>query len=160
MRPLQKAASVPPFSWVIPAPGEAMRVGLRTSVGRMAKSTLRHFRSHLRCVHVPAEPDCTVVRTGFLTPEQMADLRRQGAVGDILMRYFDAFGRRVPTPLESRIISPEWEDIRRIPHVVVMAAGPTKVEPILGALRGGFCHCLITDTETAEQALQRVEGDE
>jgi len=99
-------------------------------------------------------PDCTMVRTGYLTPEQMADLRQQNAVGDILMRYYDASGRHVPTPLESRIISLNWEEIHRIPYIVVMAAGPTKVEAISGALRGRLCHCLITDTDTAQQVLQ------
>lgn len=101
-------------------------------------------------------PDCTMVRTGYLTPEQMADLRRQSAVGDILMHYYDASGRHVPAPLESRIISLDWEDIHRIPYVVAMAAGPTKVEAILGALQGHICHCLITDTDTAQQVLRMV----
>jgi len=98
-------------------------------------------------------PDCTMVRTGYLSPDQMAELRRQGAVGDILMRYYDVNGNHVPTPLESRIISLEWEAIHRIPYIVAVAAGPSKADAILGA---HLCHCLITDTQTAQQVLERT----
>ncbi len=99
--------------------------------------------------------ECTMVRTGFMTIEQMAELRRRGAVGDILMRFYDDSGRHVPSPLERRVISLSMEDIRGIPYVVAMACGPTKLGTILGAMRGGLCHCLITDTGTAEQLLER-----
>jgi DNA-binding transcriptional regulator LsrR (DeoR family) len=100
--------------------------------------------------------DCTMVRTGFMTVEQMAELRRRGAVGDILMRFYDDSGRHVPSPLERRVISLSMEDIRRVPYIVAMASGPTKVEAIQGAVRGGLCQCLITDTGTAEQLLERA----
>lgn len=99
-------------------------------------------------------PDCTMVRTGYLSPQQMTELRRQNAVGEILMRYFDASGQHVPNPLEPRIISLGWGDIVRIPYLVVMAAGPRKVDAIRATLRGGLCHGLITDTDTAQQVLQ------
>jgi DNA-binding transcriptional regulator LsrR (DeoR family) len=98
-------------------------------------------------------PDCTIVQTGFLSQEQMAELRNQGAVGDILMRYYDRDGRHVPTPVEARVISLSWEDLQNLPHIVAMAAGPTKVDALVGALRGKLCHTLITDSETAEQVL-------
>ncbi|RME81499.1 MAG: hypothetical protein D6775_13440, partial [Caldilineae bacterium] len=99
-------------------------------------------------------PDSTMVRTNFLTPELMSQLQARGAVGDMLMRYFDADGRPVPTPFDSRIIAISWEDIRRIPYVVVMAAGPGKVDAILGALRGSLCRCLVTDEDTAQRVLE------
>ncbi len=102
------------------------------------------------------EADCTLVRTGFMSLEQRAELQAGGAVGDMLMRFFDLSGRHVPSPLEPRVISLTREDIERIPHVVTMAAGPTKVEAILGALRGRLCRCVILDTETAEQVLSRA----
>lgn len=101
-------------------------------------------------------PNGTMVRTGYLTEEDMADLRRRGAVGDILMRHYDAEGRYVASPLDGRIVSLGFPDICRIPHIVAMAVGSNKVEPILGAVRGKLCHSLITDTDTAVQVLERV----
>lgn len=101
-------------------------------------------------------PGCTVVRAGFLSQQQMAELRSQGAVGDILMRYYDRDGRHVPTPVESRVISLSWEDLRNLPHIVAMAAGSTKVEALAAALRGKLFHTLITDSDTASHVLEQA----
>jgi len=103
-------------------------------------------------------PDGTMVRTGYLTPDDMAHLRQKGAVGDILLHYYDANGKHVRNPKEDRTISLAWEDILRIPYVMALAAGPTKVEVILGALRGRLCHCLVTDSDTAERVLEDVSS--
>ncbi len=101
------------------------------------------------------EPDCTLVRTGFMTVEQRAELQAKGAVGDMLMRFFDVSGRHVPSPLDPRVISLSRAEIERIPYVVTLVAGPTKVNAIVGALRGRLCHCIILDTATAEQVLEQ-----
>ncbi|MBI4786472.1 MAG: sugar-binding transcriptional regulator [Chloroflexi bacterium] len=103
------------------------------------------------------EPDCTLVRTGFMSSAQRTDLQAHGAVGDILMRFFDASGRYVSSPLDPRVISLTRPEIERIPYVVVLGAGPTKIDAIVGALRGRLCHGIILDTDTAEQVLERAE---
>jgi DNA-binding transcriptional regulator LsrR (DeoR family) len=103
------------------------------------------------------EPDCTLVRTGFMTGEQRAELQANGAVGDILMRFFDISGRHVPSPLDPRVISLSRPEIERIPYVVALATGPTKIDAIVGALRGRLCHCIILDVTTAERVLERAE---
>ncbi len=95
----------------------------------------------------------TLMRLGLLTGDQMNRLRERGAVGDILMRYFDDQGRWIPMPWDERLITLAWEDIRRIPQKVIMAEGRNKVPALLGALRGHLCHTLITDSATAEALL-------
>lgn len=97
--------------------------------------------------------DSTMVRTGYLTADEMADLRARGAVGDIAIHYFDIQGQHIPHPIDERIIGLEWDDLRSIPYLVVVAAGPKKVESLLGILRSRLCHCLITDTNTAQSIL-------
>lgn len=99
------------------------------------------------------DKESTLVRLGLLTEEQMALLRERGAVGDILMRYFDEEGQWIPLPWDDHLITLTWEDIQRIPQKVIMAAGRNKVSALLGALKGGLCHTLITDTETAQALL-------
>lgn len=100
-------------------------------------------------------PDCTLLKTGHLTPGQIEDLRQRGAVGDILLRFYDMNGEHVPHPLETQTISLRIEQIRRIPYVASLAAGATKVDTILGALRGRLIHCLVSDTDTARSVLHR-----
>jgi DNA-binding transcriptional regulator LsrR (DeoR family) len=100
-------------------------------------------------------PDCTMVKVGYLTGEQMHELRCRGAVGDILLRYYDLQGRHVPNPLEGRIFSLSWEEIQDIPRVMALASGALKIDVIRGALQGPIITDLVTDTETARQVLGR-----
>lgn len=100
--------------------------------------------------------DTTLVRIGLLSAENVRHLEENGAVGEILMRYFDDQGRHIPSPWEGRIISLDWQTIRRIPHVVVIAAGEHKVKGIAAALRGKLCHTLVTDTDTATAVLRQM----
>lgn len=99
-------------------------------------------------------PDCTLVRAGYMTVDQVAALHEQGIVGDILMRFYDEQGNWVPTPGDERIIALQWEQICRIPHIVAIVAGPEKIVPLRGALRGRFIHSLITDVDTARGVLE------
>jgi DNA-binding transcriptional regulator LsrR (DeoR family) len=99
--------------------------------------------------------DGTMVQTGYLKPDDMRDLSGRGAVGDVLLRYFTIDGEHVPTPNESITMSPSFEEIRGLPYLVGVAAGPEKAEAIVGALRGGLLKCLITDSDTAGAVLAR-----
>lgn len=101
-------------------------------------------------------PDSTLSRTGLLTKRQVSELQRKGVVGDVLMHFYDIEGKFVTTPFDKRVISLTWEELKRIPYVVVMAAGPQKVEPLLGILRSGLCNCVITDAETAQSLLKYI----
>ncbi len=97
--------------------------------------------------------DSSIMKTGYIGAEQLEELNAKGAVGDILMRYYDAAGRYVPMSFADRTVSLEWESIRRLPHVIAMAFGPGKLATILGALRGGVINGLVTDRPTAEALL-------
>ena len=56
-------------------------------------------------------------------------------------------------PLASRSIAFEAPDLRGVPVTIGVAAGPSKVAPILGALRAGIVNTLVTDVPTAEAVL-------
>jgi len=99
--------------------------------------------------------DASSMQTGYIGEEQLAELEAKGAVGDVLMRYFDAAGRYIPMSFEDQTVSLEWEKIIRLPFVVAIAFGPQKLEAIAGALAGGFIHGLVTDRWTAEALLAR-----
>lgn len=97
--------------------------------------------------------DSSLLRWQALSPAEMAELRRLGAVGDILGRHFDIHGRPVETPLSERTIGISLDALQAIPHVIAVAGGARKVEAIVGALRGGYVDTLITDHRTAEAVL-------
>jgi len=47
-----------------------------------------------------------------------------------------------------------------VPIRIGVAGGPSKVEPILGALRGGLVTTLVTDVRTAEAVLDASSSDD
>jgi DNA-binding transcriptional regulator LsrR (DeoR family) len=99
----------------------------------------------------------SLARTGYIQDPHIEELRQKGAVGDILMRYYDAAGRHIRMSFDPRIISLTWEHIRKLPLIVAMAFGSHKIEAIRGALRGRIIHGLVTDKGTAEALLAAAD---
>lgn len=77
-------------------------------------------------------------------------LRSRGAVGDILLRFFDIEGRPVESAFNQRVISMRLEQLRGVERSIAVAGGARKRQAVLGALRGRWMNILITDKQTAE----------
>ncbi|MDQ6949601.1 MAG: hypothetical protein M3256_25975, partial [Actinomycetota bacterium] len=76
-----------------------------------------------------------------------------GAVGDLCGRFFRADGQVALESLDQRTIAIDREELRAIPTVVAVAAGPHKCDAIRGSLRTGCLNVLITDEATASLIL-------
>lgn len=88
-------------------------------------------------------------------PDETIDqLASAGAVGDILLRFFDRQGDPVPTSFDDQVIGLTLSQLKRIPLVVGVAGGQEKVQAISGALRGGLIDVLVCDQETALTILR------
>jgi DNA-binding transcriptional regulator LsrR (DeoR family) len=98
-------------------------------------------------------PNNALVAGGYIKPAELNSLRARGVVGEVLMRFYDIDGQHIELEADRRIIGLNWADLSRIPNLVVLAAGPTKPAPLLGLLRSGLCHTLITDLSTARSVL-------
>lgn len=85
--------------------------------------------------------------------EELDMLRRSGAIGDIVLRFFDREGHPVLTPLNDRVISMSLEQLKAVKRSVGIAGGARKTEAIRAALRGGWINVLITDQRTAARLL-------
>jgi deoxyribonucleoside regulator len=88
-----------------------------------------------------------------LGPDLAAELDRSGAVGEVLVSPFDLQGRFVCDALRDRTIAFDARELGRVPVRIGVAGGPSKVRPILGALRGGLLTTLVTDQPTAEAVV-------
>jgi DNA-binding transcriptional regulator LsrR (DeoR family) len=103
--------------------------------------------------------DSMLVREGSVVSwRNLADLMKQGAVGDINLRYFDALGHRISSQLDERIIGLTLEEISRIELVVGVAGGSAKYNAIQAALKGKLIDVLVTDHVTAQQLLNQRES--
>jgi DNA-binding transcriptional regulator LsrR (DeoR family) len=101
------------------------------------------------------EPSRLLASSGNVFSEQEIEtLRVSGAVGDVCLRFYDAHGKPVITPLDKRVISMKLEQLRNVKRSVGIAGGERKVSAIRGALEGGWINVLITDRCTAEKLLQ------
>lgn len=98
-------------------------------------------------------PNSSLLRSGALNAAELEQLSGLGAVGDLLVHAFTADGRFVAPDLTGRAIAISIEQLRRIPHVVAVAAGLAKVAAIGGALATGVISVLVTDATTAGALL-------
>jgi DNA-binding transcriptional regulator LsrR (DeoR family) len=104
------------------------------------------------------DDDCTMVRSGCLDVGEIARLREQGAVGDVLGNYVDVRGELIASPHSSRLIGLSVDDLRRIAHVVAVVSGAEKPRATLGVLRAGIVDVLIVDEANARTVLELAQG--
>jgi DNA-binding transcriptional regulator LsrR (DeoR family) len=98
-------------------------------------------------------PGSPLMEDGFISEDELLELIRLGAVGEILGWPLDARGQVVASPLSERVTSPRLTKLAMRP-VIAFAAGRRKVPAILAALRGGWLRGLVTDYDTAQLILQ------
>ena len=100
------------------------------------------------------EPSPLLRRSGNAVAENdQAELRALGAVGDVCMRFFDAEGSMIHSPLDERIIGITGEDLRKVDRRIAVAGGSRKVSAIRAALEGNWVNILVTDLGVARSLL-------
>lgn len=101
------------------------------------------------------EPSELLANSGnIFSIEQLDMLRNGGAVGDIVLRFFDASGQAVKNELNNRVVAMTLPQLRQVSRTVGVAGGKRKFKAILGALRGRLINVLITDCFTAERLFE------
>ncbi len=76
-----------------------------------------------------------------------------GAVGEVLISPYDLDGRFLGEALRDRVIAYDARELPRVPIALGVGGGPSKIRPILGALRAGVVNVLVTDIRTAEAVV-------
>jgi len=98
------------------------------------------------------EPSELLADSGnIFSNEELDILRGKGAVGDILLHFFDDMGQPVKTSFDHRVVSMSLSQLHNADRAVGVAGGKRKFNAILGALRGGYVNVLITDCFTAKR---------
>jgi DNA-binding transcriptional regulator LsrR (DeoR family) len=106
------------------------------------------------------DQDSSLIKANYMNISQMTDISQKGAVGEILMRFYNITGGQVISEeFENRTIGLSWDQIQNVDRVIALATGTNKVKPILGAIRAGAIKGLVTDTATAEEVLAYSKYD-
>lgn len=104
------------------------------------------------------EPEyASLLRAGYLTTEQLEDLRAAGAVGDVCAIHITLDGALVDTPLTRCILGIDAATLRKVPIRIGVAGGQAKALPIIAASRSGLINRLVTDEVAATFALRVLE---
>lgn len=104
------------------------------------------------------EPSPLLIESGnTVSQEDLVELRAEGAIGDVCSHFFAADGSDVGQFLEERLIGLSRETLKSIDRRVGFAGGARKVEPIIGAAKGGWINVLVTDLTTAQAMLKRLQ---
>jgi DNA-binding transcriptional regulator LsrR (DeoR family) len=102
------------------------------------------------------EPSKLLTSSGnIFSSNELEGLRTGGAVGDVCLRFFDAAGAPVETPLNDRVIGMSLEQLKNVERTVGIAGGVRKYPAIRGALEGHLINVLITDRDTAQHLLDK-----
>ncbi|MFD1955041.1 sugar-binding transcriptional regulator [Paenibacillus thailandensis] len=97
--------------------------------------------------------DSVLMGANYFTDEEIAMIRSRGA-GDICSRFIDINGQLCSEELNERTIGIDLEELRHKEHSILVAGGPSKIDAVLGALRGKYANTLITDYVTAGHLLE------
>ena len=101
------------------------------------------------------DPSPLLAQSGnIFSPQELNLLRKEKAVGDILLRFYGQNGELVQTGLEKRVISMTLEQLSKVNRAVGVAGGFRKYAGILGALHGRWINILVTDHFTAERLVK------
>lgn len=92
----------------------------------------------------------------YLDQETLHILKKERAVGDICVQFFDENGAPIENALRG-VIGIGLDQIKKINRVIAVAGGKDKARAILGALRGGYVDTLVTDEATASRIIKHME---
>lgn len=98
--------------------------------------------------------DSSLYKGGFLNDKLVEELAEENAAGCICFSCFDIDGNPCER-FNSKIIGMSLRDISHIPLTIGVAGGRSKINAILGAIRGGYLNILVTDQLTAECLLEK-----
>jgi DNA-binding transcriptional regulator LsrR (DeoR family) len=96
--------------------------------------------------------DAPLCVDGFLTPTEMREQVKTGAVGEIVGWTFDAEGTLIKGKINDRVASAKLPSCETC-QVIASAMGPKKLPAIRAAVHGRLINGLITDERTAEALL-------
>lgn len=99
-----------------------------------------------------ADPDAQLVASKMVALDEIEEVQRAGAVGEVLGHYFDTDGQPVASSLAARTISPDLDTLRGR-RIIALAGGASKVAGLRAVLRSGCLSGLVTDEATARALL-------
>ena len=102
------------------------------------------------------ETDCLqTLWHNYLQDDMRQEVIKHHGVGFILAHFFDYRGKFIDSSINNSVIGIETTKICE-KRIFAIASGTKKVDAILGALRGGFLHTLVSDEKTLRKVVEKA----
>jgi len=112
----------------------------------------------LAMVGVGALNESAWIERGVINPENLEHLHQQGAVGEMVGRFFNENGVECDSELRDRVISIELDQLRQVNEVIAVTNGPIRAEAVLAAVKGNLIKSLVIDDVGAKAILKKTNG--
>ncbi|MCI8939337.1 MAG: sugar-binding transcriptional regulator [Dorea sp.] len=101
-----------------------------------------------------------MIEDGYVGTDDVKELNRMGAVGDVALRFIDKGGEVLDADVNYRLIAGDLNTIREhVREVIAVGFGETKAEVLKAAMKSGLITTLFTDLETAEILIGKKKGN-
>lgn len=94
-----------------------------------------------------------------LGEDAVAELLREGAVGDIAARFFDGRGQSLNTSIDQDLLALELEQVLAIPRIMAIAAGAEKRKAIATLLERECISDLVVDADLARALISDINKE-
>ena len=143
---------------LLPSPAILERLETKRAIeaDRVVADALAQARSASAYLFTAGAADAhsALVESGYLSADEVAELVRKGAVGDVLGRFVDADGNIVDPSLDARTVGLGFDQLRAAPTAILVVAGRAKHDIARTVVRSGLCTVLVTDDATARALLE------
>lgn len=102
-------------------------------------------------IGVPTNKISTMMATGYFGESFMEKLRKQNAVGDICLQFYDINGEHDKYENNENVFGVNLENIKKIETRIGVAGGEEKIQAIIGALNGNYINVLVTNYSCASK---------
>ncbi len=98
---------------------------------------------------------CQINESGFITKDQIEDLQRKGAIGEINGFFFDKNGKRIISHLDILCTSFELDTSNK-KTIIAICGGKGKALSLKAAMIAKYINGLVTDEQTAMEILENT----
>ena len=96
-------------------------------------------------------------RVNLVSDDERRSLIESGAVGDLLLHYFDKHGALLDHPINQRVMSVGISQLRKTPQRLLASGGPGKADALLAAFTLVAPTHFITDEQTARRLMKSTD---
>lgn len=96
---------------------------------------------------------CQINESGFISDEEISNLKDRKAIGELNGTFFDIDGKRVSSRLDALCTSLPFGD-PMTKTMIAISGGSGKAPSLAAAMKAGFINGIITDEETGKEILK------